>query len=121
MNFEAIEKESPRKELFYRVVTRTILVFLTIFIASVVPFFGDFLSLISALSTVLTAFVFPPVFYYVLTTRYATRPPTFELVFMAVVVIVGVLSCVAGVYYAVLALIDDFENGGDPFENFFTD
>jgi len=57
------------KSIQMRIVIRTFLVLCTVFIASVVPYFGDFLSLISALSVVATAFVFPPIFFYVLHMR----------------------------------------------------
>jgi len=72
LNLEAavgIDKLAPRSELMWRILLRTCLVFSTVFVASVVPYFGDFLSLISALSVVATAFIFPPIFYYVLHTR----------------------------------------------------
>jgi len=175
LNLEAavgINKMEPRRELISRIVLRTILVFATVFVASVVPYFGDFLSLISALSVVATAFVFPPVFYYTLHHRAFIRhiqngyyrqydeenevvpvvqrgenneviqnevPPTPHsqqlnmtlsgdvttslsmpwLMYLMILIQVGVVGSVVGVYFAIDALKVDFQSGANPFADYF--
>jgi len=64
-----VDRMGGRKEIMWRILVRSLLVFATIIVASAVPYFGDFLSLISALSVVANAFIFPPLFYYVLHRR----------------------------------------------------
>jgi len=206
LNLEAafgIDKLSGRTELMWRILLRTCLVFATVFVASIVPYFGDFLSLISALSVVATAFVFPPLFYYVLYSRafilhiqngyyhqydedteghgsdldaradvgvpspsntnqyhpsvQAPTPRTTKgvvnsstggggtnsgppppplnmtltgdvtkpitppwLLYLVILIEVGVVGSVVGVYFAIQSLIDDFQSGKNPFADYWT-
>eukprot|EP00456_Euglypha_rotunda_P012400 TRINITY_DN13508_c0_g1_i6.p1 TRINITY_DN13508_c0_g1~~TRINITY_DN13508_c0_g1_i6.p1 ORF type:complete len:302 (+),score=13.19 TRINITY_DN13508_c0_g1_i6:315-1220(+) len=114
-----IDKMQDRKELVSRIILRTLLVIATMFLASVIPYFGDFLSLVSALSLVATAFIFPPVFYWTLKSRHGERVAPGEAVLMVIIVVMGFAGAAAGLYYSIKALIDDISSGGNPFDNFF--
>jgi amino acid permease len=110
-------KKTGKSELASRIVGRTILVLLTVLVASVVPYFGDILSLVSALSIVVVAFVLPPWFYYLLHPHKTFT--TFELATMIFIVVFGVLSSGIGIYYAIKDLVHDVKNNPNPFDNYF--
>jgi len=42
-----------------------------------------------------------------------------EKIKMVLIVIIGIASCVIGMYYAVSGLIQDIENNPNPFDNYF--
>ena len=112
-----IDQKTGTAELVARVISRTCLVLLTVLIASCVPYFGDILSLVSALSIVVVAFVFPPLFFYLL---YRHRGFTkWEIAVMAFIVVFGVGSSGIGIYYAIKDLIHSIQNNPNPFDNYF--
>ena len=111
--------DPPSKQLLPRIVLRSVLVVGTMFIASIVPYFGSILSLVSALSIIAVAFVLPPVFYYLLHKDKEGGVSQLEMVKMAVVVVVGMAACVIGVYFAVTGLVADIRDNPSPFENYW--
>ena len=111
--------EPPSKQLLPRIVLRSVLVVGTMFIASVVPYFGSILSLVSALSIIASAFVLPPVFYYLLHRHQEGGVSQVEMVKMAIVVVVGIGACVIGVYFAISGLIADIRDNPSPFEHYW--
>jgi amino acid permease len=113
-----IDKKKGASELVARCISRTCLVLLTVFIASVVPYFGDFLNLVSSLSIVVVAFVFPPLFYYLLF-RHTKVFTLMELVTMGGLMVFGVVAAVIGIYYAINGLQADIRADPSPFDNFF--
>jgi len=118
-DFMGISKLSGPQELLARLPLRTALVLATVLIASIFPYFGDFLSFVSSISTVFVAFVFPPIFNYVLKKRRGIIIPRAHLILMVVICLIGCVGSVAGLYYSTTALIDDFEGGGNPFSGYF--
>jgi len=114
-----INKLNGHQELLARLPLRTGLVLATVFVASVIPYFGDFLSFISSISTVFVAFVFPPVFNYTLKQRIGQTITRCEQIYMGAIVIIGLVGSVAGVYYSVSNLYDDISGGGNPFAGYF--
>lgn len=114
-----IDRMEGSRELIARITNRTILVLLTIFIASVVPYFPQILSLISALSIIAVAFVFPPLFYYLLFRNSANRISTGQLCLMVFLVCFGLASSGIGLYFAIKDLVDAIKNGGNPFDHYF--
>lgn len=113
-----IDKKQGASELVARCISRTCLVLLTVFLASVIPYFGDFLSLVSSLSIVVVVFVFPPMFYYLLF-RHTKTFTLVELGTMGGLVAFGVCAAVIGIYYAIAKLRGDIADSANPFDNFF--
>ena len=111
--------EPPSKQLIPRIVLRTLLVVGTMFVASIVPYFGSILSLVSALSIIAVAFILPPVFYYQLHRHKVGGVSRVELAKMIVVVVVGSGACVIGVYFAVSGLVADIRAHPSPFDNYW--
>ena len=107
------------RQLLPRIALRTGLVLGTIFVASVVPYFGSILSLVSALSIIATALFLPPIFYYQLHKHRPGGVGRVELAKMAVIVVGGVGACIIGVYFAVSGLIADIRANPSPFENYW--
>jgi amino acid permease len=77
MNFHLM---SPCKEALSRIFLRTFVLLCIIAVAMAVPFFGDFLSLVSAISTIAMVFVLPVLFYVVLARRNKVHIPIWHLV-----------------------------------------
>lgn len=107
------------RQLVPRIVLRTALVGGTMFVASIVPYFGSILSLVSALSIIAVAFVLPPVFYYLLHRDRDGGVGRVEMVKMGVIVVAGIVACVIGVYFAVTGLIADIRANPSPFEDYW--
>lgn len=95
-------------ERVYRTVLRLVMVGFCACIACTVPYFGDFLSLLGALSQCTLIFVLPVVFYAKLFGWRQMR--WFELAWCATIVVIGIVSAVIGSIDAIQALKDDFEN-----------
>ncbi|KAK9762150.1 hypothetical protein K7432_012393 [Basidiobolus ranarum] len=94
---------SKSKQYVYRPLLRTGLMVLFTLVSMYVPAFGDFMSLVGALTNCQIIFVFPVVFYLKL---YGWRTvPWYELILCAIIIIVGMLSCVLGTIDAVKNLI----------------
>ena len=114
----AIDQMTAAREATARIVMRTCIVVASIFVALVVPFFGDILSLVSALSIIVIAFVFPPIFYYRLHQQHTAA----SLALMLTVAVLGVGASVIGIYYALTGLITDIRAcAGGPFADFFAE
>ena len=109
----------PSKQLVPRIVLRSLLVVGTMFVASIVPYFGSILSLVSALSIIATAFILPPIFYYQLHRHAEGGVSRTEMAKMAVVVVVGIGACIIGIYFALSGLIADVRAHPSPFENYW--
>jgi len=118
-HWTGVDKLEGKQELMARLPLRTLLVVATVFVASVVPYFGDFLSFVSSISTVFAAFIFPPVFNYVLKKRNNELIPWYHLFYMGLVVTIGCIGSVAGIYFSTAALISDISSGGNPFSGYF--
>ena len=101
-----------------RIAVRSALVFGSIFIASVVPYFGSILSLVSALSIIATAIVLPVIFYYLLY-RQRRVISVREKAGMAAIVAIGIAACIIGVYYAVTGLVQEVEANPSPFDHYW--
>jgi vesicular inhibitory amino acid transporter len=114
-----ISRMTGSAELTARIVVRTLLVLFTMFVASVVPYFGDLLNIVSAVSTSLTAFIFPPVFYYVLYTRAGVLLSVSDKLYLLFITTLGALAFSVGTYYAFDGLIDSIKNHPNPFEDFW--
>ena len=117
LRISQLEPES--KQLVPRIVLRTLLVVGTMFVASVVPYFGSILSLVSAMSIIAAAFILPPIFYYQLHRHREGGVGRTELVKMVVIVVVGIGACVIGVYFAISGLVADIRANPSPFENYW--
>lgn len=95
-------------ERVYRTVLRLVIVGVCASIACTVPYFGDFLSLLGALSNCTLIFVLPVVFYARLVGWRQMR--WFELVWCGTIVVIGIVSAIIGSIDALQALWDDFED-----------
>ncbi|KAF8947382.1 hypothetical protein BGZ47_009350 [Haplosporangium gracile] len=95
-------------ERVYRTVLQFVLVGVCACIACTVPYFGDFLSLLGALSNCTLIFVLPVVFYAKLVGW--RQMGWFELIWCAIIVAIGVVSAIIGSIDAIQALREDFEN-----------
>ncbi|KAG0315583.1 hypothetical protein BGZ97_008084 [Linnemannia gamsii] len=95
-------------ERVYRSIIRLIIVGVCGGIACTVPFFGDFLSLLGALGNCSLIFVLPILFYFKLIGWRQMK--AYELLWCAIIVIIGVISAVIGSIDAIKALNKSFQN-----------
>ena len=105
----SIEKRGVVKERLYRTVTRLIIMGVVGGIACSVPFFDSFLSLLGALGNCMLIFVLPICFYWRLIGW--RQMPWYELLWCAIILIIGLLACVIGSIDAIEALNHDFKYG----------
>ncbi|KAK9762149.1 hypothetical protein K7432_012392 [Basidiobolus ranarum] len=90
------------KQVVSRFFLRTSLMVVFCLVSMFVPAFGDFMSLVGALTNCQIIFVFPVVFYLKL---YGWRNiPWYELILCAIILVVGMLSCVLGTIDAITSL-----------------
>ncbi|ORX89622.1 hypothetical protein K493DRAFT_318559 [Basidiobolus meristosporus CBS 931.73] len=90
------------KQVVSRVCMRTALMVVFCLISMFVPAFGDFMSLVGALTNCQIIFVFPVVFYLKL---YGWRNIRwYELILCAIIIVVGMVSCVLGTIDAIKSL-----------------
>ncbi|KAF9349057.1 hypothetical protein BGX34_002091 [Mortierella sp. NVP85] len=95
-------------ERVYRTLVRLIIVGVCGGIACTVPYFGDFLSLLGALGNCTLIFVLPILCYFKLIGWKQLK--WYELLWCAIIVVIGVISAVIGSIDAIKALRDDFQN-----------
>ncbi|KAF9156362.1 hypothetical protein BG015_005806 [Linnemannia schmuckeri] len=95
-------------ERVYRTVLRLVIVGVCACIACTVPYFGDFLSLLGALSNCTLIFVLPVVFYAKLVGW--RQMGWLELIWCMIIIVIGVVSAIIGSIDAIQALKEDFEN-----------
>ncbi|KAF8977724.1 hypothetical protein BGZ46_007154 [Entomortierella lignicola] len=95
-------------ERVYRTIVRLVIIGFCGGIACTVPYFGDFLSLLGALGNCTLIFVLPILCYFKLIGWRQMR--WYELVWCAIIVIIGLISAVIGSIDAIKALKNDFEN-----------
>lgn len=86
-----------------RAATMVILCILAIF----VPYFDDFMSLIGALCNCGLVFLLPVLCHLRL---FGLRRPIYELAFIALTLLLGIVGCIFGTIDAVKALIRDFQS-----------
>jgi amino acid permease len=103
-----IESRGKVMERIYRTALRTAIIGVCGFIACTVPYFGDFWSLLGALSNCTLIFVLPTLCYAKLIGL--RHMPWYESVWCAVIVAVGIVCAVIGSIDAAKALKRDFEN-----------
>jgi len=97
---------TPRAEFLFRFLFRASLVIISVFVAVIVPFFGDFMALLGALANCLLVFVLPVVFYLKL---YGWKTmATSEIIWCMFVMAMGTIGCLFGSADAILALMKDF-------------
>ena len=97
---------TPRTEFLFRFLFRAFLVVTSVFVAVIVPFFGDFMALLGALANCLLVFVLPVLFYLKL---YGwKRVTTLEIIWCMFVMAIGTIGCLIGSADAILALVKDF-------------
>jgi len=124
LKLDRLEHSNRSKELLFRILSRTTIVALAVLVASVVPYFGDVLGILSAFAGASVAFILPPVFYYALWRKHGRNEGVvlskLNLFFMALVACLGVCGMGVGMYYAVNGLVSDIRSNGNPFDNFFS-
>ncbi|KAJ2350610.1 hypothetical protein GGF43_004278 [Coemansia sp. RSA 2618] len=91
-----------RKELFWRVIMRTVTMGVLLAISIAIPYFGQVIDLVSAVSTTVVFFMVP-VFCYVKLLGW-NRIPKYELVLCALLAAVGAVACVWGLIDAIKSL-----------------
>jgi len=112
-----IDKLEGRTEWVSRVVVRTLVMSIMVFVAMVVPYFGDVVGFVSALAGIAVAFFLPVLFYFVLNRKLISKA---EQVFMISVLVVGVAGTAVGLYVSSVSLIDDIKQNPSPFADFFS-
>lgn len=116
-----INKLTGRTELVQRIFVRSLLVFGTVFLASVLPYFGSVLSLVSAITLMSVAFILPPVFYIKLYNQSQTLPLSkLKIIYCLCLMLMGVIGMGFGLYFGVKGLIDDVKAHPNPFDHFFS-
>ncbi|KAF9997393.1 hypothetical protein BGZ80_009151 [Entomortierella chlamydospora] len=103
-----VERRGKVMERVYRTLLRLAVVGVCGAIACTVPFFGDFLSLLGALGNCTLIFVLPILCYFKLIGWRHMK--WYELVWCAIIVIIGLISAVIGSIDAIEALNADFHN-----------
>ncbi|KAF9173764.1 hypothetical protein BGX21_009373 [Mortierella sp. AD011] len=95
-------------ERVYRTIDRLVIIGVVGGIACLVPYFGDFLSLLGALGNCTLIFVLPILCYFKLIGWRHLK--WYELIWCAFIVIIGLISAVIGSIDAIKALKNDFQN-----------
>ncbi|KAG0045056.1 hypothetical protein BGZ83_009684 [Gryganskiella cystojenkinii] len=103
------ERRGKMMERVYRTLIRVIIVAACGGIACTVPYFGDFLSLLGALGNCTLIFVLPILCYFKLIGWKQMR--WYELIWCAIILVIGLLSAVIGSIDAIKALNKDFNQG----------
>jgi len=122
LNIESIfgtSKLDPKKEVVTRVMLRTVLMLLVVFVASVVPYLSDIISILSSIAGAAVAFILPCIFYYVLNRENYVPIPKWQIALQAGTVLLGLAVGVAGTYLGVDSLVTDIKNNSSPFDQFF--
>ncbi|KAF9197496.1 hypothetical protein BGZ49_002039 [Haplosporangium sp. Z 27] len=101
-----VERRGKVMERVYRSLFRLVVVGICGTIACVVPYFGDFLSLLGALGNCTLIFVLPILCYFKLIGWRHLK--WYELLWCAIIVIIGLISAVIGSIDAIKALNTDF-------------
>ncbi|KAI1316885.1 hypothetical protein EDD11_009375 [Mortierella claussenii] len=97
---------SVRKQFLKRAIPRTIIILFTAFVASVIPFFGDVMDLLGALTTCLLVFLLPIMFFYRLGGMKTTSWPLQAWIWF--IFVIAMMAMVLGTIDATRHLIDDF-------------
>ncbi|KAJ2007464.1 hypothetical protein GGI04_001503 [Coemansia thaxteri] len=98
-----------RKEFFWRVVMRTVTMAILLGVSIAIPYFGQVIDLVSAVSTTVVFFMVP-VFCYVKLFGW-NRIPRYELALCIILAAIGGVSCVWGLVDAVKSLRTAIQNG----------
>ncbi|RKP07202.1 transmembrane amino acid transporter protein-domain-containing protein [Thamnocephalis sphaerospora] len=106
-----VKRLGRAKEFIYRAAVRATTVTALTVIAMVVPFFGDFMSLLGAFANCMVVFVLPVVCYLRLFGWRSVR--VVELAWCTLVIAVGLFGCVLGAIDAIKALHKDFTEAGN--------
>ncbi|KAF9108156.1 hypothetical protein BGX27_008451 [Mortierella sp. AM989] len=103
-----VERRGKTMERVYRSLLRLVVVGVCGGIACTVPYFGDFLSLLGALGNCTLIFVLPIMCYFKLIGWRHLK--WYELVWCAIIVIIGIISAIIGSIDAIKALNTSFKN-----------
>lgn len=103
----SVARRGKIMERVYRTLVRLVIIGVCGAIACTVPYFGDFLSLLGALGNCTLIFVLPILCYFKLIGWRTMK--WYELLWCAVIVIIGVISAVIGSIDAIKALKNSFE------------
>ncbi|XP_070199906.1 uncharacterized protein [Littorina saxatilis] len=91
-----------------RVIIRTLICILVLFVTESIPHFGAILSLIGGSSTTLLAYVAPPIFYFKLAYAKGNWPeiqiPLWKTVLLITIMVVGTLAGIFATYSAIKAI-----------------
>ncbi|KAI9501146.1 transmembrane amino acid transporter protein-domain-containing protein [Coemansia spiralis] len=103
------ERLGKKKEFTVRLIYRTVVVGIVCGISLAIPYFSDFLSLISSIACVTMFAIIPIVCYLKL---YGHRvAPWYEKIWMVVVLAIGAVACIWGSIDAIKSLIQDTKGG----------
>ncbi|KAJ2856023.1 hypothetical protein J3B02_001846 [Coemansia erecta] len=103
------EVMGKKREFFWRLLMRTFTMGVLLAVSIAIPYFGQVIDLVSAISTTVVFFMVPVLCYVKL---YGwSRIPRYELVLCALLVAVGGVACVWGLIDAVKSLKAAVENG----------
>ncbi|KAI8323286.1 hypothetical protein GQ54DRAFT_115064 [Martensiomyces pterosporus] len=98
-----------KKEFFWRFVMRTVTMAILLAVSIAIPYFGQVIDLVSAISTTVVFFLVP-VFCYVKLFGW-NRIPKYELVLCFLLSIIGGIACVWGLIDAIKSLRDAVHKG----------
>ncbi|KAJ2869452.1 hypothetical protein GGI22_000250 [Coemansia erecta] len=103
------ERLGKKREFTIRLIYRSVVVAVVCGISLAIPYFSDFLSLISSLACVAMFAIIPVVCYLKL---YGHRvAPWYEKIWMFVVLAIGAVACIWGSIDAIKSLIKDTKSG----------
>ncbi|KAJ2630949.1 hypothetical protein H4R22_002319 [Coemansia sp. RSA 1290] len=98
-----------RKELFWRIIMRTVTMGILLAISIAIPYFGQVIDLVSAISTTVVFFMVP-VFCYVKLFGWR-KIPKYELFICFLLAAIGAVACVWGLIDAIKSLKKAIEQG----------
>ncbi|KAJ2114246.1 hypothetical protein IW146_003237 [Coemansia sp. RSA 922] len=103
------ERLGKKREFIVRLVYRSVVVALVCAVSLAIPYFADFLSLISSIACV-TMFAILPIVCYLKLYGHKVAP-WYEKIWMAVVLVIGIVASVWGSVDAIKSLIRDVKGG----------
>ncbi|KAJ2698863.1 hypothetical protein H4218_002988 [Coemansia sp. IMI 209128] len=104
------ERLGKKREFIVRLVYRSVVVALVCAVSLAIPYFADFLSLISSIACVTMFAILPIVCYLKL---YGHKiAPWYEKIWMAIVLVIGIIASIWGSVDAIKSLIRDVQEGG---------
>lgn len=105
----------PKEFGWRRCLFRTLTLIVLVFVAASVPSFGLILDLVGASTVTLLTFVFPPLFYMILSkTSQRSRPRWIEIGYCFLLILIGMVGGTFSSIFALQSIIQSVQSFGSP-------